>query len=168
MEKPVSSVANASQVLHSDYNWAHFKMNMFDSWSGTVRMQLYCLNKISLLFEVFVKGFLILQPRHTQGISSIFPGLLLTALVFTMGCTGLGSALLQHLVSYCFLLYSSMFAQCSPNDSAEENPMFSSLKSFTVLYRKPLISVYLSLTWEKDSFHWSMHAVAMDTTSRAR
>lgn len=98
------------------------------------RSQLYCLKKISVLFEVFVKGFLILQPQHMPTISSMFPGLLLTPSVFTMGYTGLGNVLLQHLVPCCFLLNSSIFTQCLLNDSTEELVLLPPKKSFTVLY----------------------------------
>lgn len=46
-----------------------------------------------------------------------------------MGYTGLGSALLQHVVTYCFLLYSFLFTQCLLNYSAEEQQvLFSPFK----------------------------------------
>lgn len=70
--------------------------------------------------------------QHTDAIPLAFPGLLPNLslfTVFTMGYTGLGRALLQHLVHYHFLLSSSIFTHCLLNDAEEQQALFPVAKA---------------------------------------
>lgn len=77
--------------------------------------------------------------QYTYAIPLAVPGLLpnLSFTVFTIGYTGLGWALLQHLVHYRFLLSSSIFTHYLLNDLAgEQQALFPVTKALLISTQK--------------------------------
>lgn len=66
--------------------------------------------------------------------------------LFTKWYTGLGSALLRHLVHDRFLLSSSIFTQCLLNDSAEEHRLCSAISKALLYYTQNQHHFYYNIS----------------------